>query len=81
MPTCITHSQSLVTSPLPKMLEYFLLTGRWLSQAKFMAVLTDRPDKEVEHGPGPPCVLRRLRTMPSGKPTCGSWAPSRPASS
>lgn len=53
MPTCRTHSQPLVISPPPKILEYFLLTGRWLSQAKFMAVLTDRPDKGVEHGPGP----------------------------
>jgi hypothetical protein len=34
------------------MLEYFLLTGRWPNQAKFMALLTDRPDKEVEHGTG-----------------------------
>lgn len=52
MSTSRALSQPVVISPPPKMLEYFLLTGRWPSQAKFMAVLSDRPDKEVEHGPG-----------------------------
>jgi hypothetical protein len=53
MATSSAPSQPLVISPPPRMLEYFLLTGRWPSQAKFMALLTDRPDKEVEHDPGP----------------------------
>ena len=52
MPTCRAPSQPLVISPPPKMLEYFLLTGRWPSQAKFMAVLSDRSSEEVDHGSG-----------------------------
>ena len=38
-----------VITPPPRMLEYFLLTGRW-PLLKFMAMLTDKRE-EVEDGP------------------------------
>lgn len=50
-----THYEPMVISPPAKMLEYFLLTGRWPSETKFMAVLTDRDEEEVAHGPGRAC--------------------------
>lgn len=50
MATSRAPSPPVVITPPPKMLEYFLLTGRWPSKARFMAVLTDRPEEEVEHG-------------------------------
>ena len=47
-----THYEPMVISPPVKMLEYFLLTGRWPSETRFMSVLTDREEEEVAHGPG-----------------------------
>lgn len=57
MDTCRRANQVLVISPPPKMLEYFLLTGRWPSDLKFMAVLSDQPSRKEERhgGKGPAC--------------------------
>ena len=53
MNSCGRRNEVAVITPPPKMLEYFLLTGRWPSNLKFMAVLTDQcGPKEVCHGTG-----------------------------
>ena len=58
MNTCSRRGSVAVISPPLRLLEYFLLTGRWPQELKFMSVLTDNPGpKEVRHvpdpGPGP----------------------------